>query len=78
MAPMRRTRVFRAVGWLVCWLIEIPSIDDVDQAALDAHIAAVAGLDREAARVRDEPGAGALEPAVTLLRGHRTTRAQAQ
>lgn len=55
MALMRRTRVFRAVGWLVCWVMEIPGIDDVDQAALDAHIAALAEQDREAARVPDEP-----------------------
>jgi hypothetical protein len=55
MALMRRRRVFHAVGWLVCWLMGIPGIDDVDQAALDAHIAALAEQDREATRVPDEP-----------------------
>jgi hypothetical protein len=49
MTLMRRTRVFRTVGWLVCQLIELPSVDDVDQAALDAHIAAVAEYDRDTA-----------------------------
>jgi hypothetical protein len=56
LAPMRRTRLFRTVGWLVCWLLEIPRIDDLDQAALDAHIAALAESDGRAARVPDEPG----------------------
>jgi hypothetical protein len=42
MALRRRTRVLRTVGWLVCQVIEIPNIDDVDQAALDTHIAALA------------------------------------
>jgi hypothetical protein len=60
MALMRRTRVFRAVGWLVCQLIEIPSIDDVDGPALDAYIATLGERDREAP---DEPAAGALLPA---------------
>jgi hypothetical protein len=55
MALMRRTRVFRTVGWLVCQLIEIPSIDDVDGAALDAYIAAQAERDRGTARVPDPP-----------------------
>jgi hypothetical protein len=49
MALRRRTRVFRTVGWLVCQVIEIPNIDDVDQAALDAHIAALAERDAEGA-----------------------------
>jgi hypothetical protein len=48
MALMRRTRVLRAVGWLGCWLIEIPRVHDVDQATLDAYIAALAEHDSEA------------------------------
>jgi hypothetical protein len=60
MALMRRTRVFRTVDWLVCQLIEIPSIDDVDGPALDAYIAALGERDREAP---DEPAVGALRPA---------------
>jgi hypothetical protein len=55
MALMRRKRLFRTVGWLASRLIEMPSINDLDQAALDAHIAAVAERDREAARVPDQP-----------------------
>ena len=55
MALMRRARVFRAVGWLVCQLIELPSVDGVDQAALDAHIAALAEHDRDTAGVPDKP-----------------------
>jgi hypothetical protein len=55
MALMRRTRVFGTVGWLVCQLIELPSSDDVDQAALDAHIAALAGYDRDTAGVPGQP-----------------------
>jgi hypothetical protein len=51
---MRRTRLVRAVGWLVCQLIAVPNIDDVDHAALNAHIAALVALDSEAARVRHE------------------------
>jgi hypothetical protein len=31
-ALRRRTRVFRTVGWLVCQVIEIPNIEDVEQA----------------------------------------------
>ena len=49
MALRRRTRVFRTVGWLVCQVIEIPNIEDVDQAALNAHIAALAERDAEGA-----------------------------
>jgi hypothetical protein len=55
MALMRRTRVFRTIGWLASRVIEMPNINDFDQAAFDAHIAAVAKRDREAARVPDEP-----------------------
>jgi hypothetical protein len=55
MALMRRTRVFRTVGWLVCQVIEVPDIDAVDQAALDAHIAALAERDAEGA-CPPEPG----------------------
>ena len=55
MALMRRTRVFRTVGWLVCQLIELPSSDDVDQAALDAHIAALAEYDRDTTEVPGQP-----------------------
>jgi hypothetical protein len=47
LALRRRTPVLRALAWLVCWLLEIPSLDDVDQAALDAHIAALAEQDHE-------------------------------
>jgi hypothetical protein len=56
MALTRRTRVFRTVGWLVCQVIEIPNIDDVDQAALAAHIAALAERDAEARVPAPEPG----------------------
>jgi hypothetical protein len=48
MAVMRRTRVLRAVGWLGCSLTKIPRVHDVDQAALDAYIAALAEHDSEA------------------------------
>ena len=77
MALMRRTRVFRAVGWLVCWVMEISGIDDVDQAALDAHIAALAEQDREAGARPGRAGRTAREPAALLLRWHRATSAQA-
>jgi hypothetical protein len=56
MALRRRTRLFRAVGRLVCQVIEIPDIDDVDQAALDAHIAALAERDAEGRVSAPEPG----------------------
>ena len=52
MALRRRTRVFRTVGWLVCQVIEIPNIEDVEQAVLDAHIAALAERDAEGPRPR--------------------------
>jgi hypothetical protein len=56
MALRRQTRVFRIVGWLVCQVIGIPSIDDVDQAALDTHIAALAERDAEGRVFAPEPG----------------------
>ena len=56
MTLMRRARVFRAVGWLVCQLIDLRSVDDVDQAALDAHIAGLAEHDRDTAGVPDQAG----------------------
>jgi hypothetical protein len=56
MALRRRTRVLRTVGWLVCQVIEIPNIDDVDQATLDAHIAALAERDAERRVSAPEPG----------------------
>jgi hypothetical protein len=43
---LRRGTVLRALASLICWLLEIPSLDDVDQAALEAHIAALAEQDR--------------------------------
>jgi hypothetical protein len=57
MALMRRTRVFRTVGWLVCQLIEIPNIDDVDPPALDAYIAALAERDARPRLSQDAEGA---------------------
>jgi hypothetical protein len=47
LALSRRTPALRTLAWLICWLLEIPSLDGVDQAALDAHIAALAEQDRE-------------------------------
>jgi hypothetical protein len=47
LALRRGTPVLRALASLVCWLLEIPSLDDVDQAALEAHIAALAEQDHE-------------------------------
>jgi hypothetical protein len=58
-----RTWGLRSVAWLVCWLLEIPSDAELDQAALDAHIAALAESDREAVLVRGRAGAGALDSA---------------
>jgi hypothetical protein len=55
MALMRRTRVFRTVGWLVWQFIELPSSEDVDQAALDAHIAALAEHDRDRTALPGQP-----------------------
>jgi hypothetical protein len=55
MALMRRTRIVRAVGWLACQLIAVPNFDDADQAALNAHIAALVALDSDATRVGHEP-----------------------
>ena len=49
MAPMRPTRGFRALGWLVCQLIEVPSTDDLDEATLNAYFAEWAERDHEAA-----------------------------
>ena len=59
MALRRRTRVLRALAWLVSWLLEIPWPEGVDQAALDAHIAALAEQDRE--------GGESLGPAIRAL-----------
>jgi hypothetical protein len=56
LALRRRTPVLRALAWLVCWLLEIPSRDEFDQAALDAHIAALAEQDREGGASLGQPG----------------------
>ena len=62
MALMRRKRVFRAVGCVVCWLIEVPRGGNLDQAALDAYIAALA--ERDVPRLsQDQPAEGALDAA---------------
>ena len=63
MALMRRQRVFRAVGCLGCWLIGVRSGDDVDQATLDAYIAALAERDVSPRLSHDEPAEGALDAA---------------
>jgi hypothetical protein len=47
LALRRRTPVLRALAWLVCWLLDTPTLDAVDQAALDAHIAALAEQDHQ-------------------------------
>jgi hypothetical protein len=56
LALRRRTPVLRPLAWLVCWLLEMPSMDDLDQAALDAHIAALAEQDRDTASVPGPAG----------------------
>jgi hypothetical protein len=56
MALRRRTRVFRTVGWLVCQVIEMPNIDDVDQAALDTHISRHSPSATRGTRVRARAG----------------------
>ena len=61
LALRRRTPVVRALAWLVCWLLEMPSLDDVDQAALDAHIAALAEQDREGGASPGPAGIEALD-----------------
>ena len=47
LALRRRTPVYGALAWLLCRLLDIRSLDNVDQAALDAHIAALGAQDRE-------------------------------
>jgi hypothetical protein len=66
LALRRRTPVLRALASLVCWLLEIPSLDDVDQAALEAHIAALAERDVRAARLSGQPGTEALDRPLDL------------
>jgi hypothetical protein len=61
LALRRRTPVVRAVAWLVCWLLEMPSLDGVDQVALDAHIAALAEQDREGGASLGPAGIEALD-----------------
>jgi hypothetical protein len=61
-ALIRRTRRVRAVGWLACQLIAVPNTDDVDHAALNAHIAALVALDSDAARIRQAPARERLNP----------------
>ena len=56
LALRRRTPVLRPLAWLICWLLDIPSMDDVDQAALDAHIDALAELDRDTASMPGSAG----------------------
>jgi hypothetical protein len=59
LALRRPTPVLRPLAWLICWLLEIPRIDEVDQAALDAHIDALAEQDRDTASI---PGPAGTEP----------------
>ena len=47
LALRRRSRLSRPFARLLCWLLDIRGIDDLDRAALDAHIAALAEQDRE-------------------------------
>jgi hypothetical protein len=61
MALRRRTPVLRALACLVCWLLEIPRLDGVDHAALDAHIAALAEQDREGGASLGPAGIEALD-----------------
>jgi hypothetical protein len=61
LALRRRTPVARALAWLVCWLLEMPGLDDVDQAALDAHIDALAEQDREGGASLGPAGIEALD-----------------
>jgi hypothetical protein len=56
MALRRRTRVLGTVGWLVCQVIEMPNIDDVDQAALDTHISRHSPSATRGTRVRARAG----------------------
>jgi hypothetical protein len=61
LALRRRTPVVRALAWLVCWLLGMPGLDDVDQAVLDAHIAALAEQDREGGASLGPAGIEALD-----------------
>jgi hypothetical protein len=66
MAPRRRTPVLRALAWLVCWLLEISSLDGVDHEALDAHIAVLAEQDREGGASLGPAGIEALDRRLDL------------
>jgi hypothetical protein len=66
LALRRRTPVVRALTWLVCWLLEIPILDDVDHAALAAHIAALAEQDREGGASLGPAGIEALDRRLDL------------
>jgi hypothetical protein len=67
LAFRRRTAVLRPFAWLVCWLLEIPSIDDLDHAGLDAYIAALAEQDRESRGSRGGAGTGPVDAASSAV-----------